>query len=132
MQTLIEVVQAVEQAELTEARGRIPEEYRNTHPYSSTALWTYYARTDHEAPGDSCPYCKMFDGQTFTGDMLRTTFPDHYWKGPDIYANVHKTLWNKEGTCTCLLIREPEKSPLVYDMWSRLGTDWKELPKKEQ
>ena len=34
--------------------------------------------------------------------------------------------------CTCLLIREPENSPLVYDMWSRLGTDWKELPKKEQ
>ena len=132
MQSLIEAVTAVESFLLDEAKTRIPEEYRKTRPYSANTLWTYYTRTDHDAPGDSCPYCKMFDGQTFTGAQIRSVFPDHYWKGPDIYVNVHKTLWNKEGTCTCLLIREPEDSPLTYDMWSQLGTDWTELPRKDK
>lgn len=130
-QYYLAVVKASTPLSLEKARSRIPEEYRGTAPYSAFTLWTYYSRTDHDAPGDSCPYCNMFDGQTFTGDQLRTVFPDHYWKGPDIYANVHKTLWNKEGTCTCLLIREPKDSPLVYDMWSRLGTDWTEKPKND-
>jgi hypothetical protein len=123
----VEIVQIVEAVE--KARSRIPEDLRDTHPYSVNALWTYYSRTDHDAPGDSCPYCKMFDGQTFTGDMLRATFPDHYWKGNDIYANVHKTLWGKEGTCTCLLIREPDREKLgLLEMWGSLGTDWTEKP----
>lgn len=128
MQTLIEIVEAVE---LQEARQRIPEDLRDTHPYSSTALWTYYARTHHDAEGDICNYCNMFDGKTFTGDMLRVTFPDHRWEGMDIYPDIHKTLWGKEGTCACLLIREPENSPLVYDMWNTIGVDWTEEPRKE-
>jgi hypothetical protein len=72
----------------------------------------------------------MFDGSTFTGSQLRTVFPDHEWVGDDIYANVHKTLWGKEGTCGCLLIREDEKwgPESNLDLWSNIGTDWTKGP----
>jgi hypothetical protein len=62
-------------------------------------------------------------------------FPDHRWMGDDIYANVHKTLWGdkSDGTCGCLLIREPEgKESPYYSLWSSIGTDWTELPKEEE
>jgi len=75
----------------------------------------------------------MFDGQTFTGSQLRSVFPHHYWVGDDIYPNVHKTLWDVDSTCSCLLIREPEDaSALNLDLWSQLGTDWTEMPKGEE
>ena len=116
-----------------EARQRIPDYLKKTHPYSAKALWTYYLRTEHEPEGASCPYCKMFDGQTFTGDMLRSVFPDHKWVGDDIYANVHMTLWGKDGTCGCLLIREkdPDEQPNL-GIWGQIGTDWTEKPKSEK
>jgi len=112
---------------LEEATKRVPDDLKHTHPYSAFALWTYYARTDHDPPGETCPYCSMFDGQTFLGSDLRVMFPDHYWKGTDIYPDVHKTLWGKEGTCACLLIREPDdaENPNL-DFWGSLDTDWNE------
>lgn len=115
------------------AKQRIPTHLRDTHPYSVNALWTFYLDTEHQPEGPSCIYCKMFDGQTFTGDTLRTTFPDHKWMGDDIYANVHMTLWGKDGTCGCLLIREDEKwsRPMDLSFWTDIGTDWTELPKEE-
>jgi hypothetical protein len=76
----------------------------------------------------------MFDGQTFTGSQLRSVFPDHKWVGDDIYANVHMTLWGKDGTCGCLLIREDEKwtQQPNLELWSQLGTDWTQGPKTEK
>jgi len=116
-----------------EARKRIPDYMQGTRPYSALTLWTYYLRAHHEPKGDSCIYCQMFDGQTFTGSQLRSVFPDHYWDGDDIYPNVHKTLWGIDSTCSCLLIREPEDQEFPqYGMWSQIGTDWKELPKEEK
>lgn len=134
----IEVVQAAEAVEThlqgyVKARSRIPEHMRKTGPYSMNALWTFYLDTEHQPAGPSCNYCEMFDAQTFTGDVLRTTFPDHRWVGDDIYANVHMTLWGKDGTCGCLLIREDEKwgPEANLDLWSSIGTDWTETPKEE-
>lgn len=116
------------------AKQRIPEHMRDTAPYSVNALWTYYNRTYKDPEGESCPYCLMFDGQTFTGDQLRTVFPDHVWVGDDIYPNVHKTLWNKESTCSCLLIREDEKwgTRTNLELWSSIGTDWAKGPVQEE
>jgi hypothetical protein len=133
-ETYIEAAKLRPILSLSEARKRIPDYMRNTNPYSANALWTFYLDTEHQPEGPSCPYCKMFDGQTFTGDQLRSVFPDHRWEGDDIYANVHKTLWGdkSEGTCGCLLIREPKENTDVFDMWSQVGTDWKEQPKKEE
>ena len=132
MQLYLEAAKTHEPLTLEKARKRVPDDLRNTHPYSVTALWTYYNRTDHDPEGDTCIYCKMFDGQTFTGDQLRSVFPDHEWKGNDIYPNVHKTLWGKDSTCACLLIREPEDVDEVnLNMWSQLGVDWTEKPNKE-
>lgn len=115
------------------AKQRIPEHLRDTSPYSANALWTYYNRTYKDAEGESCNYCLMFDGETFTGDQLRTVFPDHYFVGDDIYPNVHKTLWNRESQCTCLLIREDEKwgAEPNLSLWGQIGTDWTEQPKEE-
>ncbi len=127
---MISAVEAV--LVVQEARKRIPDDLKDTHPYSALALWTYYLRTHHEPKGDSCIYCQMFDGQTFTGAQLRSVFPDHEWVGDDIYPNVHKTLWDVEGTCSCLLIREPKEELPYYDMWSQIGTDWKQGPKQEE
>ena len=109
-----------------EARNRIPDHLKHTSPYSVNALWTFYARTHHDPEGETCNYCHMFDGQTFTGDQLRVTFPDHYWEGDDIYPDVHKTLWGREGTCACLLIREDDKwgDEPNLSLWSDIGTDW--------
>lgn len=113
---------------LNEASKRIPDHLKNTHPYSSLALWTFYMRTFREPEGESCLYCKMFDGQTFTGSQLRSVFPDHRFVGDDIYPDVHKTLWGKEGTCACLFIREPDKPALNLSMWSGIGGDWRDRP----
>ena len=120
---LINIVEAVRQFE---AKKRVPDHLKHTNPYSANALWTFYLDTHHDPIGDSCVYCQMFDGQTFTGSQLRSVFPDHEWDGDDIYANVHKTLWGKEGTCACLLIREDEKwgAEPNLSLWSQLGTDW--------
>ena len=114
---LIELVQAVE------ARNRIPDDLKNTHPYSIFALWTYYALGD---PDSKCNYCSQFDGQTFTGADLRVMFPDHEWDGSDIYPNVHMTLWGKD-TCKCRLIREPnDEPPIHFSPWNGgVSTDWK-------
>jgi hypothetical protein len=123
----LEAVQAV--LAVQKARKRIPEHMEATHPYSVNAIWTYYLRGHHEPEGESCVYCQMFDGQSFTGDQLRTVFPDHYWVGDDIYPNVHKTLWDIDSTCSCLLIMHPEGAKeLNLDMWSSVGTDWTETP----
>ena len=129
-QAALEVVQIIE---LTEAKQRIPTYIKN-NPYSANALWTFYLDTDHAPEGPSCIYCEMFDGQTFTGSQLRSVFPDHEWRGDDIYANVHKTLWGKEGTCACLLIREDEKweSAANLDLWSQIGTDWTKEPEQNE
>src|SRR3990172_9698218 len=112
MTQALEMVQIVELVE--KARNRIPDSLKETHPYSSLALWLYVLRGHHEPEGESCVYCKMFDGESFTGSQLRSVFPDHEWAGPDIYPNVHKTLWGIESTCSCLLIRQPDDKPLPY------------------
>jgi hypothetical protein len=151
METVLEVIQAVKAVEqeataqfylsivsiceplsLEKASKRIPDHMKDTHPYSALALWTFYARTHHDPEGETCNYCSMFDGQTFTGAQLRSVFPDHHWEGDDIYPDVHKTLWGKSGTCACLLIREPSENATVFEMWSRVGVDWKEQPKEEE
>ncbi len=120
-QEAVQIVLAV-----TEARNRIPDDLKDTHPYSAFASWTYYLRAHHEPEGESCAYCKMFDGQTFTGSQLRSVFPDHQWVGTDIYPNVHKTLWGIDSTCSCLLIRDPDDFELPYhNRWSQIGIDWK-------
>lgn len=126
MLSLQEAIEAVEAVEYTEAaRKRIPDHLKATHPYSVNALWTFYLDAHHQPKTESCPYCIMFDGQTFTGDQLRTVFPDHTWEGDDIRANVHETLWGTD-TCACLLIREPEDGPNIsLDMWDGIGGDWK-------
>jgi hypothetical protein len=119
--SLINIVKLTQEA----ARKRVPEHLKFSHPYSSNALWTFYARTHHDPEGETCNYCSMFDGQTFTGDQLRTVFPDHRWEGDDIYPDVHKTLWGREGTCACLLIREKDDANEInLSLWSQLGTDW--------
>jgi hypothetical protein len=117
---------------LEEASKHIPDHLKDTHPFSSNALWTFYLDTEHQPEGPSCIYCKMFDGQTFTGDMIRTTFPDYKWAGDDIYANVHMTLWGKDDTCGCLLVREDEKwgAEPNLELWTSIGTDWTEEPKQ--
>ena len=113
---------------LEKARKRIPSHLKNTGPYSTFALWTYYTRSHHEPKGKTCIYCQMFDGQTFTGTQLRTVFPDHYFVGDDIYPNVHKTLWGVDSTCGCLLIREKDAEKQVnLSLWDDLtGTEWTE------
>ena len=131
MSNPMEAVQIV--SAVMEARKRVPDYMQGTHPYSALTRWTYYLRGHHEPEGASCIYCQMFDGQTFTGSQLRSVFPDHRWAGDDIYPNVHKTLWGIDSTCSCLLIREPEDKELpYYDLWSHIGTDWKESPKEEE
>ena len=124
------------QLTLEEAAKHIPDDLKSTHPFSVNALWTFYLDTEHQPEGESCTYCKMFDGQTFTGDQLRSVFPDHEWMGSDIYANVHKTLWGDKAdhTCGCLLIREDEKwgPEQNLSLWSQIGTDWTELPKQNE
>jgi hypothetical protein len=133
MEQALEVARVVEAVRQFEARNRIPDYLKHTSPYSANALWTFYLDTEHQPEGESCIYCKMFDGQTFTGDMLRTTFPDHRWVGDDIYANVHMTLWGKDGTCGCLLIREDERwgDEPNLSLWSQVGTDWTKGPTDE-
>lgn len=130
---LVEAVEATETFEARQkARQRIPSYLKHTRPYSANTLWTYYERTHHDPEGETCNYCSMFSGQTFTGDMLRSTFPDHYFEGDDIYPDIHKTLWGVEGTCACLLIREPTDVPeLNLELWTSIGVDWKETPKTE-
>jgi len=127
------LVQLVNLTQLA-AKQRIPAHMRDTSPYSVNALWTFYLDTEHQPEGPSCKYCEMFDGQTFTGSQLRSVFPDHKWVGDDIYANVHMTLWGKDGTCGCLLIREDEKwtQQPNLELWSQLGTDWTQGPKTEK
>ena len=134
MQALQAVQAVLEVQEYEKAIKRIPEHLKYTAPYSVNTLWTYYNRTYQDPVGESCNYCKMFDGQTFTGDQLRTVFPDHKWVGDDIYPNVHMTLWGKESTCSCLLIREDEKwgPDTNLNLWSQVGTDWTEQPKDEE
>lgn len=131
--TLESVVNAVLAVHNIEARKRVPDHLKNTNPYSVNALWTFYLDTLRTPEGDSCPYCKMFDGKTFTGDQLRTVFPDHVWMGDDIHANVHMTLWGKD-TCCCLLIRDDTKwgEPTNLDLWSQIGIDWTEKPHGEE
>ena len=124
-QEAVEIVRAV--IGFVEAKDRIPDDLKNTHPYSSLALWTFYLDTHHTPEGESCVYCKLFDGRTFAGNQLRTVFPDHEWEGPDIYPNVHMTLWGKK-TCACLLIREPETPKLNLNMWSGVGSGWVDSP----
>jgi hypothetical protein len=114
--------------EVVKARRRIPEDLRGTSPYSAMTLWAFIVHADHDTPGKTCAYCQMFDGQTFRGDQLRTTFPDHYWKGIDIYPDVHMTLWGKPGTCGCMLIREPDGNELNLETWSSLDDDWMDNP----
>ena len=131
MMQALEAVQIIEEIESYEkAIKRIPEHLKDTHPYSAFALWTFYLDTHHTPEGKSCIYCEMFDGQTFTGADLRSVFPDHRWEGDDIYPDVHKTLWGKEGTCACLLIREPnDEAPPNFSLWSgTIGTDWTQTP----
>jgi hypothetical protein len=111
-----------------EAAKRIPDYLKHTHPYSANAFWTYYALGDADS---KCNYCNQFDGQTFTGSQLRSVFPDHIFTGDDIYPNVHMTLWGKD-TCKCLLIREPDKPDTSLSLWTQIGTNWKEPPKKEE
>ena len=129
-QEAVQIVNAVVGFE--KAKQRIPSHLKDTHPYSSLALWTFYLDTHHTPEGESCPYCKLFDGQTFTGTQLRTVFPDHYFVGDDIYPDVHATLWGKKGTCACLLIREPDKgSHVTLSIWSGVGGDWRDKPNVE-
>jgi hypothetical protein len=132
-QEYYEVVKIRHIPSLEEALKHIPDHLKHTHPFSSNALWTFYLDTEHQPEGPSCNYCQMFDGQTFTGDMIRTTFPDYKWAGDDIYANVHMTLWGKDGTCGCLLIREDEKwgAEPNLSLWSQVGTDWTKGPSDE-
>jgi hypothetical protein len=126
-------MQAVKIVSLVKATKRIPDYLANTYPYSSLALWTYYNRAHHDPEGESCPVCMFFDGQTFTGSQLRTVFPDHYFVGDDIYPNVHKTLWGKDDTCSCLLIREPDVSAsLNLSMYSGVGGDWRDKINKKE
>ena len=134
----LEVVEVVMQVlSLEEATKRVPDDLRPTHPYSANALWTFYLDTEHQPEGPSCLYCKMFDGKTFTGSQLRSVFPHHEWKGSDIYANVHATLWGEKrsGDCGCLLIREDEKwgAEPNLNLWSQIGVDWTSMkPTEEQ
>ena len=128
-QKLVNLTQLIQAIQQVAAKKRIPEHMRGTAPYSVNALWTFYLDTYRTPKGESCPYCKMFDGQTFTGDQLRSVFPDHKWVGDDIHANVHMTLWGKD-TCCCLLIREDEKwsKPMDLSFWTDIGVDWTKGP----
>ena len=133
MLAALEAVQAVQYLQLEERRI-IPDHLKPSHPFSALALWTYYARTHHEPKGESCVYCKMFDGQTFTGAQLRSVFPDYMWSGDDIYPNAHKTLWGVDSTCGCLLIREPSVPEVDTNlsMWTQIGTDWIKGPDESE
>ena len=131
MLSVLEAVEVVEALELSESKKRIPDHLKDTRPYSANALWGFYERTLREPKGDTCPYCHMFDGQTFTGDQLRSIFPDHEWVGDDIAPRVHMTLWGVD-TCACLLIRiKAGEEPPNLDMWSQIGVNWAEQPNQE-
>lgn len=84
-----------------EARQRIPDYLKDTHPFSHYAIWDYMNLGD---PESECEHCLRYDGKQFTGDMLRTLFPDLEFDGDDILPRVHMTLWGKD-TCKCRLIR---------------------------
>jgi hypothetical protein len=131
---LLSAVEAVSEIiSLEEAKKRIPNHMKSVKPYSAQTLWTYYNRADSDPEGETCNYCNMFDGQTFLGSDLRRMFPHHEWRGDDIYPNVHKTLWNKDSTCSCLLIREPSDTVDLerVDLWSgSISTDWTETPRE--
>lgn len=112
MQSLIEVVNAVEAYLLDEAKQRIPKELRDKDLtfFSITNLYRYMGLSD----GKLCNQCAQYDGQTITGAELRSLFP---WLEVDsaniIYPRVHPN-------CRCLLIRyTPENS----DVYSQLEGD---------
>lgn len=99
MSSPVEVVGIV--LAVQEARKRIPDNLKHTHPFSHYAVWDYMNLGD---PQSECEHCLRYDGKQFTGDMLRTYFPDLMFDGEDILPRVHVTLWGKD-TCKCRLIR---------------------------
>jgi hypothetical protein len=121
------LVQAVKAVQTFDARRRIPESMRGEHPFSAYAFWTYYSLGD---PEDECEYCLRYDGRTFAGNQLRTTFPDLKFEAPDIYPNVHMTLWGKE-TCKCILIRENPDKLVPESLLFYTGEPTPDLRKKQ-
>ena len=94
------IVRAVEGA-----KKRKSDDLKYVSFYSLYVSWVYKGVPSVEPGHEQCPFCKGFDGGTFAGSVLRSTFPDHEVFGEDIiYVNYHKTLWGKD-TCKCYLYR---------------------------
>jgi hypothetical protein len=90
----------------------LPEAPIEVSYFSPGDFWHYVAISD----GKLCEYCGAYDGQTFPGSELQTTFPDleiifHNM----IHPHVHQMLvdrgifgeWTRDS-CRCLLIRESQ------------------------
>ena len=90
------------------AKNRVPDSLKKIHDltfYSLYDIWAYKGVPSVTPGHEQCPYCRNFDGGTFGGPTLRSTFPDHVIFDDDkIYVNYHKTLWNRD-TCKCYLYR---------------------------
>lgn len=85
-----------------EARKRIPDELNGKHFFGAYDIWHYI---DTQLQDNECETCKRFHSFDFTGNMLRSYFPDLTVESENIiYPNVHRTLWGTD-TCKCLLIR---------------------------
>jgi hypothetical protein len=105
------LVQAVEVAELAEARLLIPKNLRGQGItwFGHYDVWMYIAEGPIET---NCPKCMELDAQDFMGSHLRQMFPHLVILDEDtIYPNVHMTLWNRD-TCKCILRRV--KEPLTH------------------
>ena len=66
------------------------------------ALWQYMALGD---PDTRCEHCDQLDGNIYTGEDLRRSFPDLiFYDADNVYPNLHMTLWARD-TCKCLITR---------------------------
>ncbi len=105
MQTLIEVIEAVETYQAQEAKSRIPPELKGQTFFSINNLYHYFGISDDKL----CDQCQQYDGETIVGSELRKLFPYLTIDTENIiYPNVHPN-------CRCLLIRlTPENSPELF------------------
>jgi hypothetical protein len=88
-----------------EARKRIPDEFKGLSYFGAYDIWHYIDTTSKDPVHGECETCHRFHAYTFTGNTLRSYFPDLTVEAENlINPNVHKTLWGTD-TCKCYLIR---------------------------
>lgn len=103
MKMQLEAYEAVSAVEAVyKAKQRVPEELYGFSFFGAYDIWEYYELGD---PDSECVYCKEYGAKVFSGNQLRSIFPDLIIEDEDtIFPNVHKSLWGAD-TCKCKLIR---------------------------